>query len=59
MWWGTAAGEWLLRRRSDIVRGCIPRAASPLAWLGRRSLPWYMVHQPVMIGLLILVHARV
>jgi uncharacterized membrane protein len=57
MWWGTAAGEWLLRRRSDVVRGPIPRAASPLAWLGRWSLPWYMVHQPVMIGVLMLVHA--
>jgi uncharacterized membrane protein len=56
MWWGTAAGEWLLRRHSNLVRGAIPRAAAPLAWLGRWSLPWYMVHQPVMIGALMLVH---
>jgi uncharacterized membrane protein len=57
MWWGAAAGEWLLRRRPEIVRGGIPRAGAPLAWLGRWSLPWYMVHQPVMIGALMLVHA--
>jgi peptidoglycan/LPS O-acetylase OafA/YrhL len=38
------------------MEGAIPRAASPLAWLGRWSLSWYMLHQPVMIGALMLVH---
>jgi uncharacterized membrane protein len=51
MWWGMAAGQWLLRERPAWVQGAIPRAAAPLAWMGRWSLSWYMVHQPVMIGL--------
>lgn len=57
MWWGTAAGEWLLRHRAAFVRGPIPRAGAPLAWLGRWSLTWYMVHQPVMIGVLMAIKA--
>jgi uncharacterized membrane protein len=57
MWWGMAAGQWLLRQRSAFVQGTIPRAFAPLAWLGRWSLSWYMVHQPVMIGGLMLLHA--
>ena len=54
MWWGMAAGQWLLRHRADFVQGTIPRAFAPLAWLGRWSLTWYMLHQPVMIGALML-----
>jgi uncharacterized membrane protein len=55
MWWGMAAGQWLLRERPAWVQGAIPRAASPLAFLGRWSLSWYMLHQPVLIGALMLV----
>jgi uncharacterized membrane protein len=55
MWWGMAAGQWLLRARPALVKGPIPRAAAPLAWLGRWSLSWYMLHQPVMLGVLMLV----
>jgi uncharacterized membrane protein len=51
MWWGMAAGQWLLRERLAWMQGAIPRASAPLAWMGRWSLSWYMVHQPVMIGL--------
>lgn len=57
MGWGAAAGEWLLRQRAALVRGAIPRAGAPLAWLGRHSLAWYMLHQPVMIGALLALHA--
>lgn len=52
MWWGMAAGQWLLRRRQALLRRPVPSALSPLAWLGRWSLSWYMLHQPVMIGAL-------
>jgi uncharacterized membrane protein len=54
MWWGMAAGEWLLCHRPDLLQGAIPRAAGPLAWMGRWSLSWYMLHQPLLIGLLML-----
>jgi uncharacterized membrane protein len=55
MWWGLAAGQWLLRREPQVVQGAIARPMAPLAWLGRWSLSWYMLHQPVMIGVLMLV----
>jgi uncharacterized membrane protein len=54
MWWGMAAGQWLLAKRREIVARPMPPATSPLSWLGRWSLSWYMVHQPVMIGALML-----
>ncbi len=55
MWWGAAAGQWLLARHKQWLAGALPVAARPLAVLGRWSLFFYMVHQPVLIGLLMLV----
>ena len=52
MWWGMAAGTWVLARRPQWFSGAIPRAGAPLATLGRWSLSFYMLHQPVLIGLL-------
>lgn len=52
MWWGVAAGQWLLRHRASQLAQPLPKASAPLTWLGRWSLTWYMVHQPVMIGLM-------
>ncbi len=52
VWWGAAAAEWLLAQRPSLLRGRLPRAAHPLAVLGRWSLSFYMLHQPVLIGLL-------
>lgn len=54
MWWGMAAGQWLLRRRRVMLERSLPRATAPLAWLGRWSLSWYMLHQPVLIGAVML-----
>lgn len=54
MWWGMAAGQWLLRERAAWVQGPIPAALAPLAWMGRWSLSWYMLHQPLLIGALLL-----
>jgi uncharacterized membrane protein len=52
MWWGMAAGQWLLAQRPQWLGAKVPVGAAPLAWLGRWSLSWYMLHQPVLIGAL-------
>ena len=52
MWWGMAAGQWLLAQRRHWLTGALPRVLHPLATLGRWSLSFYMLHQPVLIGLL-------
>ena len=52
MWWGVAGGQWLLAHRPLWLAMTFPRPLSPLNWLGRWSLSWYMLHQPVMIGAL-------
>jgi uncharacterized membrane protein len=51
MWWGAAAAGTLLRRRRRWVDGPLPRILRPLAVLGRWSLSYYMLHQPILIGL--------
>lgn len=48
LWWGMASGFWLIQKHPQWLQGSAPR---PLAWLGRWSLPYYMLHQPVLIGL--------
>jgi len=57
MAWGVAAGQWLQRRAPGVLAGGVPRAAGALGWLGRWSLSFYMVHQPVLIGALTAVAA--
>ncbi len=52
MLWGLAAGQWLLQHRRAWLAGPIPDVLQPLATLGRWSLSFYMLHQPVFIGLL-------
>lgn len=52
MWWGLAAGQAVLARRRAWITGSLAGALQPLATLGRWSLSFYMVHQPVLIGLL-------
>ncbi|HZY16130.1 MAG TPA: heparan-alpha-glucosaminide N-acetyltransferase domain-containing protein, partial [Ramlibacter sp.] len=54
MWWGVAAGGWALRARPGWLQGPIALSLRPLAWMGRWSLSWYMVHQPVLIGAVML-----
>jgi uncharacterized membrane protein len=55
VWWGAAAAAWLLAKRPAVLAGALPRAARPLAVLGRWSLSFYILHQPLLIGLLWLV----
>jgi len=50
MFWGLAAGQWLLVRRRRWLAGGVVRPFAPLALLGRWSLSFYMLHQPVLIG---------
>jgi uncharacterized membrane protein len=60
MLWGYAAGGWLAdraRRRpggQGLLFGPLPRVLAPLAVLGRWPLSFYMLHQPVLIGLIVL-----
>ena len=50
--WGFALGRWVLAARPQWLAGALPRMLQPLALLGRWSLSFYMLHQPVLIGLL-------
>lgn len=52
MWWGMAAGQWVLLHRRHWFTGAVAPPVRPLAVLGRWSLSFYMLHQPVLIGLL-------
>jgi uncharacterized membrane protein len=54
VWWGMASGQWVLARRRAWVARSLPTPVEPLAVLGRWSLSFYMLHQPVLIGLLML-----
>lgn len=57
MLWGMAAGQWLVRHRPAALRRLKIPVTRPLVWLGRWSLSWYMLHQPVLIGALMAVQA--
>ncbi len=54
MLWGLAAGQWLLAHRRAALSGPVPWPAlgQRLAWLGRWPLLIYMLHQPLLLGLL-------
>jgi uncharacterized membrane protein len=52
--WGLAAGQWASRHRPAWLSGALPEVlrlpGRALALLGRWSLSFYMLHQPVLIG---------
>ncbi len=52
MFIGLAAGRWLLAHRRDVLTGPVAPALRPAAVLGRWSLSFYMLHQPLLIGAL-------
>ena len=53
MLWGLAAGRALLARRCAWLGGVLVPPLRPLAALGRWPLTFYMLHQPVLIGLIL------
>ena len=52
MWWGMAAGQWLIARGRLLPSAPPPSISGWLATLGRWSLSYYMLHQPLLIGAL-------
>jgi uncharacterized membrane protein len=54
MLWGLAAGQTLLARGAPLLGGALPKPLASLAALGRWPLTFYMLHQPVLIGLVLL-----
>jgi uncharacterized membrane protein len=49
VWLGVLCGRWALGRGGGWLAGPAPAG---LSWLGRWSLSYYMLHQPVLLGLL-------
>jgi len=60
VWWGMASMQWCLRRPSVLPAPLtsVAPVLRPLAFLGRWSLSYYLLHQPVMLGALWLWGAR-
>lgn len=58
MWWGMAAAQTVVARGWAVRLPVVATGVSmPLGWMGRWSLSWYMLHQPLLIGSLMLVLA--
>lgn len=53
---GISIGWWLLERRKQALQRISRASPEWLTWLGRHSLLVYMVHQPIMVGLLRVFH---
>jgi len=51
VWWGLATGFWVQRHRPHWLGGSTPLWRR-LAWPGRWSLSYYMLHQPVLMAVL-------
>ncbi len=56
VWWGLAAGQWVLHHRPNWLMGG-STVVRTMAVAGRWSLSYYMVHQPVLLGALMVFKA--
>ncbi len=54
MLWGVALARWSARQSPALLTGPLPATLRPLAAIGRWSLIWYMLHQPLLLGSLLL-----
>ena len=52
LWWGMAAGQWLLTHQTRWLQRPVAQWLQPFAFLGRWSLSYYMLHQPVLLAAL-------
>ncbi|WP_332747987.1 DUF1624 domain-containing protein [Hydrogenophaga sp.] len=54
MWWGVAAGRWALRNHPQWPGNDAPARGvnKALVLMGRWSLSYYLLHQPVLMGLI-------
>jgi uncharacterized membrane protein len=50
---GYLAGRWLQQHRPQTWQGPVPRGTGPLLALSRWPLCFYLLHQPVLIGLVL------
>jgi uncharacterized membrane protein len=53
---GISIGRWLLERHLHDLRQMSGASPKWLTWLGRHSLLVYMIHQPIMVGVLRVFH---
>jgi uncharacterized membrane protein len=51
MWWGVAGGAWLWKQQPEWLARPLTQPMQALAGLGRWSLSYYLLHQPVLIAL--------
>jgi uncharacterized membrane protein len=52
MWWGMAAGQWLLARRRATGAASHAARCCAVGVVGALEPYWYMLHQPVLIGVM-------
>lgn len=54
MWLGLATGQILMKKKLAFVSGPVAKPLQIFAGLGRYSLSYYLVHQPVLFGAILL-----